>query len=159
MSLKKIEQVKNSKWFRIWDLVVYGVIIVVAVALILAFTLGRDKSQLSGFSVSFRNQTLLTYEFGNDKSPSVLNGEYIEVKKEDNGNYTVRFTNGDGGYNVIYVDVAARTVDVTDSNCSSHKDCVHTAKLTNNSSLPIICTVHGLTVSPLKFEDNGNIII
>lgn len=159
MSLKKIEQVKNSKWFRIWDLVVFGVIIITSVALILAFTLGRDKSSLGGFSVSFRGETLLTYEFGGDKPPSVLNGEYIEVKKEDNGNYTVRFTNGDGGYNIIYVDTVARTVDVTDSNCSAHKDCVHTAKLKSNSSLPIICTVHGLTVSPLKFVDNGNIII
>lgn len=159
MSLKKIEQVKNSKWFSIWDLVVFGVIIITAVALILAFTLGRDKSKFGGFSVSFRGETVLTYEFGNDKPPSVLNGEYIEVKMEDNGNYTVRFTNGDGGYNVIYVDAAARTVDVTDSNCSSHKDCVHTAKLKNNSSPPIICTVHGLTVAPLKFVDNGNIPI
>ena len=158
MSLKKIEQVKNSKWFRIWDLVVFGVIIITSVALILAFTLGRDKSKLGGFSVSFRGETVLTYEFGSDKPPSVLNAEYIEVK-EEKGGFTVRFTNGDGGYNIIYVDTAARTVDVTDSNCSPHKDCVYTAKLKSNSSLPIICTVHGLTVSPLKFVDNGNIII
>lgn len=158
MSLKKIDEIKNSKWFRIWDFVVFGVIIVVAVALILAFTLGRDKSKLGGFSVSFRGETVLTYEFGSDKPPKVLNAAYVEVK-EEKGGFTVRFESGDGGYNVIYVDTAARTVDVTDSNCSSHKDCVHTAKLTNNSSLPIICTVHGLTVSPLKFVDDGNIII
>lgn len=158
MSLKKIDEIKNSKWFRIWDFVVFGVIIVVAVALILAFTLGRDKSKLGGFSVSFRGETVLTYEFGSDKPPKVLNAAYIEVK-EGNGGFTVRFESGDGGYNVIYVDTAARTVDVTDSNCSTHRDCVHTAKLTTNSSLPIICTVHGLTVSPLKFVDDGNIII
>ncbi len=118
MSLKKIEQVKNSKWFRIWDLVVFGVIIITAVALILAFTLRRDKSQLSGFSVSFRGETVLTYEFGSDKPPSVLNGTYVEVN-EEKGNFTVRFTDGNGGYNIIYVYTAAHTVDVTDINCSA----------------------------------------
>ncbi len=157
MSLKKIEQVKNSKWFSIWDLVAFGVILITAVALILVFTLGRDKSALSGFSVSYRGETVLTYEFGDDK-PRVLNGTYVEVNDE-NGGFTVRFTDDSGGYNIIYVDTAARTVDVTDSNCSTHKDCVHTAKLKSNSSPPIICTVHALTVAPLKFVDDGNIII
>ena len=157
MSLKKIDEVKTSKWFSIWDLVAFGVILVTAVALILAFTLGRDKSELEGFTVSYRGETVLTYEFGKDK-PSVLNGAYVGVN-EGSGGFTVRFDDGNGGYNIIYVDTAAKTVDVTDSNCSSHKDCVHTAKLSANSSPPIICTVHGLTVAPLKFVDNGNIIM
>ncbi len=156
MSLKKIEQIKNSKWFSIWDLVAFGVIIITAVALILSFTIGRDKSALSGFSVSFRGEQVLTYEFGG--KPSILNESCVELE-EGEGGFTIRFTTDNGGYNVIYVDTAAKTVDVTDSNCSSHKDCVHTAKLTNNSSAPIICTVHGLTVAPLKFVDDGNIII
>ena len=156
MSLKKIEQVKNSKWFSIWDLVAFGIILITAVALILAFTLGRDKSELSGFSVSFRGETVLTYEFGGD--PHIFDNERVKVE-EGEGGFTVRFNDGSGGYNVIYVDTAAHTVDVTDSNCSTHKDCVHTAKLTNNSSLSIFCAPHGLTISPLKFVDDGNIII
>ncbi len=157
MSLKKIEQVKNSKWFSIWDLLAFGVIIVTAVALILSFTIGKDRSALGGFSVSYRGEHVLVYDFGDGKAAKV-NDRYIKITDGDGG-FTARFTTEDGGYNVIYVDTAARTVDVTDSNCSSHKDCVHTAKLTNNSSPPIICTVHGLTVAPLKFADDGNIKI
>ncbi|MCM1437592.1 MAG: hypothetical protein NC131_00070 [Roseburia sp.] len=158
MSLKKIDQIKNSKWFSIWDLVAFGVIILTAVALMLAFTLGRDKSSLTGFSVSYRGEQVLAYEFGSDK-PTVSDGRYVEIEEGDGG-FTVRFTTEDKrGYNVIFVDTRNKTVDVTESNCSSHKDCVHTAKLTDNSSAPIICTVHGLTVSPLKFVDDGNIII
>lgn len=157
MSLKKIEQVKNSKWFSIWDLVAFGVILITAVALILAFTLGRDRSQLSGFSVSYRGETVFTYEFGGEKR--ILKDGYIEVKEGDGG-FTVKFTTEDKkGYNTIWVNTKDKTVDVTDSNCSTRKDCVYTAKLKNNSSPPIICTVHGLTVSPLKFVDDGNIII
>ncbi|MCM1546455.1 MAG: hypothetical protein NC033_05405 [Clostridiales bacterium] len=158
MSLKKIEQVKTSKWFSLWDLVAFGAILITAVALILAFTLGGDKSALSGFSVNYRGELVLTYEFGDDK-PKILNGDFVEVEEAKNG-FTVRFTTDDGrGYNVIYVDTTEKTVDVTDGNCSTHKDCVHTPKLTKNSSPPIICTVHGLTISPLKVEDSGNIII
>lgn len=153
MSLKKIEQVKTSKWFSVWDLIAFGVIIVTAVALILAFTLGRDKSQLDGFSVSYRGETVYEYDFKADKVLKI-DEKYIKVDGA-----SLRFDDGDGGYNIIYVDKSAKAVDVTDSNCSSHKDCVHTAKLKNNSSPPIICTVHGLTVAPLKFVDDGNIII
>lgn len=153
MSLKKIDEIKNSKWFSIWDLVAFGVIIIIAVALILSFTIGRDKSALGGFSVSYRGESIYEYEFDSGKILKI-NEKYIKVDGD-----RLRFDDGNGGYNIIYVDTAAKTVDVTDSNCSSHKDCVHTAKLTNNSSAPIICTVHGLTVSPLKFVDDGNIII
>ena len=48
MSLKKIEQVKADKGFKIFDLIVYAVIIVsVAVAFTVLFTV-RDDSPLSG---------------------------------------------------------------------------------------------------------------
>lgn len=153
MSLKKIDEIKNSKWFSIWDLVAFGVIIIIAVVLILSFTIGRDKSALGGFSVSYRGESIYEYDFDSDKILKI-NEKYIKIDGD-----RLRFDDGNGGYNIIYVNTAAKTVDVTDSNCSSHKDCVHTAKLTNNSSAPIICTVHGLTVSPLKFVDDGNIII
>lgn len=153
MSLKKIDEIKNSKWFSIWDLVAFGVIIIIAVVLILSFTIGRDKSALGGFSVSYRGESIYEYDFDSGKVLKI-NEKYIKVDGD-----RLRFDDGNGGYNIIYVDTASKTVDVTDSNCSSHKDCVHTAKLTNNSSAPIICTVHGLTVSPLKFVDDGNIII
>lgn len=153
MSLKKIDEIKNSKWFSIWDLVAFGVIIIIAVVLILSFTIGRDKSALGGFSVSYRGESIYEYDFDSGKVLKI-NEKYIKVDGD-----RLRFDDGNGGYNIIYVDTAAKTVDVTDSNCSSHKDCVHTAKLRSNSSAPIICTVHGLTVSPLKFVDDGNIII
>lgn len=153
MSLKKIDEIKNSKWFSIWDLVAFGVIIIIAVVLILSFTIGRDESALGGFSVSYRGESIYEYDFDSGKMLKI-NEKYIKIDGD-----RLRFDDGNGGYNIIYVNTAAKTVDVTDSNCSSHKDCVHTAKLTNNSSAPIICTVHGLTVSPLKFVDDGNIII
>lgn len=141
----------------VWDFIAFGVIIVTAVALILAFTLGKDKSKLDGFYISYRGERVYAYDF-NSGNAVALNGDYVEVTEREGG-FTLRFDDGKGGYNVIAVDTSAQTVDVTDSNCSTHKDCVSTAKLQYNSSLPIICTPHGLTVSPLTFEDDGNIQI
>lgn len=154
MSLKKIEQIKEGKWFRVWDIIVYAVILVTVTALILAFTLGRDKSSLQGFYISYGGERVLTYEFG-AKSPEVLKEDNIEVTERDGG-FTVRFVTDDGkGYNVIDVDTGKLTVSITESNCSTHKDCVYTPALKYNSSAPIICTPHALSIGPLVFEDNG----
>ena len=38
MSLKKVAQVKNDKGFKIWDLIIYGAVILLAAAL---FKIGR----------------------------------------------------------------------------------------------------------------------
>lgn len=157
MSLKKIEQIKEKKWFSLWDLIAYGAIIVIAVVLILAFTSGGDKSQMEGFYLSYGGERVFTYDFENRKS-TVLSEENIEIIKEGENGFTVRFyIDGKSGYNDIAVDIGKRTVTVTASNCSTHKDCVYTPALKNNSSTPIICTPHALTVCPLKFIDDGQI--
>ncbi|MGN1373111.1 MAG: hypothetical protein ACI4VK_03570 [Candidatus Coproplasma sp.] len=161
MSLKKIQQVKNSKWFRVWDLLVYGIILVAVVALIIAVTVNKDTSPLEGVSLSYRGITIYTYEFEKDKSEITLGreGNVSVGEKDADGSFTVLFTTDDGeGYNSVFINVKERSVKVTASNCSAHKDCVYTAKITNNGSLPIICPIHSLTVSPLKYIDSGIII-
>lgn len=158
MSLKKIEQIKESKWFSIWDMIAFGAVILTSVALIIAFTVGRDKSALEGFYLSYRGEQVYTYNFREDKSEIILR-DNIEVGEVENGCFTVRFyTEGKKGFNDVLVDTAKRTVEVTASNCSTHKDCIYTPKLQYNSSTPIICTPHGFSVCPLKFTDDGVIM-
>lgn len=153
MSLKKIEQIKSRKWFSLWDILAFGVIIITAVILIISFTVGKDKSSLEGFYVSYRGEQVLTFEFGS--TPRVLKEENVAVE-EVSGGYKIRFyTDEKDGFNDIFVDIKNKTVGVTASNCSAHKDCVYTPELKYNSSTPIICTPHALTISPLKFYDNG----
>lgn len=154
MSLKKIEQIKEGKWIRLWDIIAYAVLTVAVVILIITFTVGRDRSALAGFTVTCRGETLLTYDF-TTSNMQVFAEENISVK-EGEDIITITFTADDKkGYNKISVDVKKRTVSVVESNCSTHKDCVYTSALRNNSSTPIICTPHGLSISPLVFEDNG----
>lgn len=155
MSLKKIEQIKNGKWVSVWDIVAYAVITVAIVALILGLTLGRDKSALVGFTIEYRGETVLTYDFTTKEK------EFAEERitwEEEGDVILITFTTEQKrGYNKILVNVKERTVRVAESNCSAHKDCVYTPALKNNSSAPIICTPHGLSISPLKFTDNGRI--
>ena len=155
MSLKKIEEVKNSKWFSIWDLISFGVVILTSVALIIALTVGRDKSALDGFYVSYNGVQVYSYDF-RDGSSVVLSEDNIEVLSEDSGGITLRFyTDGKKGFNDVFVDLNKRSVTVTDSDCSAHKDCVYTPAMTSNASTPIICTPHSFSVLPLTFDDDG----
>lgn len=155
MSLKKIEQIKQSKWFSLWDLIAFGAVIITSVVLIIAFTVGRDKSALDGFYISYRGEQVFTYSF-EDGNTEIILQDNIEVGEVENGRFTVRFyTDGKKGFNDILVDTERRTVEVTASNCSTHKDCVYTPKLQYNSSTPIICTPHAFSVCPLKFTDDG----
>ncbi len=67
MSLKKIEQVKADKGFKIFDLIVYAVIIVsVAVAFTVLFTV-RDDSPLSGIRVYAKGAAVFEYTFSDGK--------------------------------------------------------------------------------------------
>ena len=54
MSLKKIEQVKKDKGFKLFDLIIYGVVaVLVAVLFIVVFTT-RDASPLTGVRIYLR---------------------------------------------------------------------------------------------------------
>lgn len=155
MSLKKIEQIKKAKWFSVWDLIAFGAVIIISVVLIVAFTVGRDKTALEGFYLSYGGVRAFTYDFGEGEADVILT-DNIEMGEIEDGCFTVRFyTDGKKGFNDVFVDTVKRTVEVTASNCSTHKDCVYTPKLQYNSSTPIICTPHALSVCPLKFVDDG----
>lgn len=155
MSLKKIEQIKKAKWFSVWDLIAFGALIIISVALIIAFTVGRDKTALEGFYLSYGGVRAFTYDFDDGEADVILT-DNIEMGEIEDGCFTVRFyTDGKKGFNDVFVDTVKRTVEVTASNCSTHKDCVYTPKLQYNSSTPIICTPHALSVCPLKFVDDG----
>lgn len=153
MSIKKIEQIKRRKWLSIWDIIVYAVLLAAVVALILGFTLGRDNSALDGFFIAYRGERVFSYDFREGK-PRILDSDRVKIEEAEGG-FTVHFTADGEGFNDVFVNLSDRTVDVVASNCSSHKDCVYTPKLDSNSSTPIICTPHELSICPLNFHDDG----
>ncbi len=155
MSLKKIGQVKEGKYFRIWDLVIYGVIALIIAALFLAVFLTKDNSSAEGFAVKYAGKTVFTYYYSSNKYE--VNSAYgnITVEEENGEKLLLTFRTDDkNGYNKIEIDKINKSVKVTDANCSMHKDCVYTPALKDNSSI-ISCPPHNMLIEPLlvKVDD------
>lgn len=157
MSLKKIEQVKNGKWFKIWDLLVYGLLVGGIVALFIAFAFIGKGGELDGVAVNYKGDRVFTYNFTDGKY-EIVAPAYIEVKEDGEDKLTFTFyTEGRTGYNDIEIDKKQKSVRVTASDCSTHKDCVYTPALGKSRSVPILCTPHALSIEPLEYIDDGNI--
>lgn len=157
MSLKKIEQVKGGKLFRIWDIIVYVLVVAVSVSLIVFFAVTRDNTELSGIVVTLKGKDVFTYDFIGE-SYEISSPQNVEIT-EENGDRIVVHVYDEEGYNDIEIDLNNDSVRVIAADCSYHKDCVYSLPMDSNSSVPIICTPHGLVIRPSEFVDDGIIII
>ena len=80
MSLKKVEQVKKSKWFRPWDLLIYGLLAAIIAAFFIAFALVGRGGKSEGFAVAYKGGDVFLYYFDGDYD--LLSREYITVEEE-----------------------------------------------------------------------------
>lgn len=150
MSLKKIEQVKKDKGFRLFDLIIYGVIVLtVAVLFIVIFTT-RDTDPLTGVRIFVDSQEVFSYEFGGE--PTCSDG--VTVEEDANGiTVTVRT---DDDLNVVYIDKSAKSVKMLEANCKGQQ-CMYFPEMKTNTDL-IFCSPHGVRVEPfLKNYNSPNI--
>lgn len=158
MSLKKVQQVKKDKLFRLWDIPVYGVIVTLIVVLFVVFVFTADRSALSAIEVYYDNTLAFYYSFEQDEYTVYLS-QNIAVE-EGESSLTVTFCTDSGNlqdpsdYNIIYIDKSATTVSVTQSDCSNRKDCVHTSAI-KDSAGSIACTPHRLVIVPSDYTDDG----
>lgn len=143
MSLKKIEQVKADKGFRIWDLIIYGVLVALVVVLFIVFFVTRNPDPLTGVRVFVKGDTVFEYEFG--ASP-VAYSDAVTVTENDKS-ITVTVLTADDGINVIYIYKSAKTVKMQEANCKG-KQCLYFSAIKNNSGY-IICDPHGIKIEPL----------
>ncbi|MDE7087298.1 MAG: NusG domain II-containing protein [Clostridia bacterium] len=160
MSRKKIGQIKEGKWFRIGDLIVYGVIAALLVALFLALFFTRDNSATDGIRLCYRGESVFEYDYHSDKY-EIKKPENIVIESDTEEKLQLTFyTYGRSGYNKVVIDKNAKSVRVTEADCSIRRDCVYTPAITDNSSV-ICCTPHALSVEPLlrKINDDGDIVI
>ena len=152
MALKKIEQVKKDRGFKLFDIIIYGsVLVLVAVLFIVLFTT-QDKSSLTGISITVKAQVVFEYEFGKD-SPHYI-AENVAFEKTDGG-FSVTIES-DGDKNVIFIDTDKNTVKMVEANCRG-KQCMYFAAMDDNSDF-IYCSPHGLKLEPL-FKDLDSPVI
>lgn len=162
MSLKKVEQVKKDRFFRVWDILVYGVVLAIIAALFIAYFVTRNTSALTAVNVYYNGEQIFNYDFESDDY-IIVKPENIRVEADDDKQLEVIFcTNGGNfdkpeSYNIIVFDKSARSVRVTDSDCSGTwvQDCVVTGALSDNSK-PIICLPHRLEIYPAGYNDNDD---
>ncbi len=157
MSLKKIEQVKQDKGFRLFDLIIYGVILVtVAVLFIVIFTT-RNTDPLTGIKVYVNSQVAYEYEFG--VTATAQDGiKNEDLQAEEDGDI-IKITIADGNdLNVLEIDKKAKTVKMIEANCKG-RQCLYFPVMNDNSDF-IYCSPHRVRVEPLmKKLDDPNIII
>lgn len=153
MAIKKIEQIKEGKWFRVWDLVAYGVIVVIIAALFLALFLSRDTSPADGIKISYNGTAVFTYDYASGK-PEVLSESNIEIISDTDEKLTLIFYTAERkGHNTVVIDKVKKSVKVTEADCSTHMDCVYMPALTDKSSI-ISCTPHFMLIEPLVRDGN-----
>ena len=150
MSLKKVQQVRSDKGFKIWDIVVYIALAALIIALFIAFVFTRDSSPITSIEITYgfgeNAQTVCAYNFITD-TLAVSSAEHITVNYQTDDGIELCFFGSDSGeYNIIYIDKTNVSVCVTKANCPA-QDCVYTAAITNKSSLPIICSTHQMVIT------------
>lgn len=147
MSLKKVEQVKRDKGFRLFDLIIYGVILVaVAIVFTVVFTT-RNADPLTGIKIYANGEEVFTYEFGSGYV--VAENEALTVEEDGKG-ITVTIRTDGGGLNIVYINISSKTVKMTEANCKG-KHCLYFPEMTNNTDF-IYCSPHGVKIEPL-FKD------
>ena len=150
MALKKIEQVKRDRGFKLFDIIIYGaVILIVAVLFIVLFTT-RDTSSLTGVRITVKAEVVFEYEFGGTLKYS----DGVTVEEDGNGITVTIQTDGDK--NVVFIDKSKKTAKMIEANCKG-KQCMYFAVMNDNSDF-IYCSPHGLKVEPLVQDlDNPSI--
>lgn len=147
MSQKTIENVKKDKGFRIFDLIVYGVIVLIVAVSFIAVFVTKDKSPLTGIRVYVEDKVVFEYDFENDK-PKVMAGYDVEVS--DKGKSLNVKVSTDYGYNLIIIEKKGR-VHIKDADCRGH-DCAYSPAITDNNGI-IYCSPHRLKITPFNFDD------
>ncbi len=155
MSLKKVEQVKADKGFKLPDIIVYVAVLALVAVLFVVIFVTRDDSPLKGIRIYVRNEIVYDYDF--KEGQRTLNGAYVQIISEDDTAVVLRINTGDGDYNKVHINKKG-SVRVTEANCGKN-DCVYTPELKNSGGM-IYCSPHRMKIIPFDFDiDDGTIII
>lgn len=147
MSQKTIENVKKEKGFRIFDLIVYGVIVLIVAVSFIAVFATKDKSPLTGIRVYVEDKAVFEYDFESGNY-NIFKTDGYEIEVSDKGK-KVKITT-EYGYNLIVIDKKG-SVRIKDADCHGH-DCVYSPAITDNNGI-IYCSPHRLKITPFNFDD------
>lgn len=154
MSLKKVEQVKRDKGFKLPDLIIYAAIIVLVAALLIALFAVRSDEPLRGVRIKIYGTEVFSCNFEDGAYCALTEDGAVEFTEIESGVQMVTVKT-DAGYNLIEINYADRTVKVVEADCRNG-DCIYsnlhpTQIIKSNKSLPIYCNPHGVLIEPLDY--------
>ncbi len=138
----RLEEARKTPLFRVWDLVLYALILVLVVVLFLAVGLKPSAGKLERVEALRDSDVIFSYDFLTD-TYTVSDG--VEVEKTEQG-YRVTVRTGDEGYNVFEIDKGG-SVKMVEANCSKHKECVNYMPAITDADGVILCAPHHLTIT------------
>ena len=150
--MNRIRLVRERRPFAIWDILVYGLLIIFIAALFFVFVLTDvfHTKDANGIQVELHGETIYTYTFGQGGKISAGWQDKIE-EREEGDVLLVRITTEDG-WNELAINDEAGTAVMHDADCSFRKDCTVMRAIGDGGSV-ITCIPHALKVLPLKGED------
>ena len=138
--------IKNSKLFKPFDIVIYLIIFFLLITLFFVFVIIPKKS--SGFVINVENKFAFAYYF--ETGLYIGKNPNISLDKEEDNDFvylTIFLDNKKEEYNKLKIDKKNKTICVIESNCLNH-DCEHFSPIKDKGS--IICLPHKLVITPAK---------
>lgn len=152
--MNRIEEIKKRKPFAVWDLLVYGILVAVILALFIGFVFVNRGGHAKGIQITLHGTPVYTYEYGKGGRAEKGYESYIEEQTE-NGIVLVKIYSDETRkeYNLLAIDPQKRSAVMRDANCSFRKDCTHMPAVTSDLGV-IVCLPHGLKVLALGQEED-----
>ena len=147
MSREMLEQTNRAAWFKVWDILIYALILLFLLALFLCFVIFPGREQLSGIEILVKNERVFFCDF---EEGSYTIEDVSRVRVEESGDLLLVTVTTEEGSNIVSVDTKARRADMTDADCSWSRDCVHMPAIENTASAPVSCIPHGVVVMPVR---------
>ncbi len=148
MKEKLLHKMRVKRPFEKADIIIYGVCLALIIILFLSVFLLKSDDENTGFKVTVDGKVAVTFEFNKDITVEPAFNDLVTIDKNENFISVKLLTLDKNGYNVIVFDLERKTAKITESNCSSSKDCVHFPEI--KASGTIYCAPHQLKVAPLS---------
>lgn len=152
MSKTTLENIKKDKGFKIFDLAVYGVIVLIIAVTFIAVFATKDSSPLKGVCVYLNEAVVFEYDFEND---SYEKAEGYDIEVSDKGESLQIKISVKEGYNLIEIDKKG-SVRIKEADCHG-RDCVYSPAITDSNGI-IFCSPHLLKITPSNYDDSKVII-
>lgn len=153
-SLQNVQAARRDKCFKVADVGVYLAVVLLIVVLFGVFFGNKSDAPLQTVRVMdmISNESLFTYNVSRGQysvNTENVNGWEISVDKQSDG-LTVTFSreiNGEQRFNTMKITTAGEVkVEMTDSKCGFHQDCVHTFGAVNVPGGAIVCSPNGVKI-------------